>query len=294
MAQAGQTPRDEIDPTQATSPDLNRRAFVGVAAAAAGAGGAATALAQSAPLGQAGPTQVPEDDPAIAVERVALTAVGATVPAYAAWPRNAGSSTPSVVVVMHVWGVDSSIRDVVRRLAKAGFATIAPDLYARMNAPSGDGVTDSAIFRPYAKQLDRAVYDGDLAAAAAWLKSKFPSTKTGIIGFCMGGRMAMLAAIDNGAVFVAVCPFYGSLEGVDPNQLHVPVCGSYGARDTSIPSASVRAFAAELAVPNDIRIYDAAGHAFADDRRAAYVASAAADAWERTIAFLTTYTAPSR
>lgn len=286
--------RDEIDPTQAISPGLNRRAFVGLATAAGAGAAAVPAFAQtSAPPGGPHPPIAPENDPALTVERVLLDRPGIAVPAYAAWPKNAGPSVGSVVVVMHVWGVDVSIRDVVRRLAEAGFAAIAPDLYARSNAPSGDGVTDIATFRPHSKQLDRTVYAGDIGASARWLKSKFPATKTGIIGFCMGGRIAMLAAIDNGDAFAAVCPFYGPIEDVDPAAIRMPWCGSYGARDTGIPAASVKAFAAALAVPHDLRIYDAAGHAFMDDQRSAYVASAAADAWARTVAFLKKYAASS-
>ena len=99
----------------------------------------------------------------------------------------------------------------------------------------------------------------------------------------------MLAAIDTDRLFAAVFPFYGSLDGVSPDAVHVPVCGSYGARDTSIPADGVRAFAAALRVPNDIRIYDDAGHAFFDDQRASYVAGAAAGAWKRTLAFVEKY-----
>ena len=190
---------------------------------------------------------------------------------------------------MHVWGVDTSIRDVVRRLAKAGFAAIAPNLYARFGAPSGDGATDVTVFRPYAKRLDRNEYSGDIRAAALWLSAKFSGTKIGITGFCMGGRVALIGSIDNAALFSVVAPFYGPLADVDPKAVHVPVCGSYGGRDSSIPVESVRAFAAALSVPNDIRIYDEAGHAFFDDQRASYVASAAADAWKRTIACFEKY-----
>jgi len=280
----------DVDPTQATSSDYNRRAFVSIAAAAtASIGAAARSLAQPAALGHVHPPLVPESDSAISAEQVVLSVADAKVPAYASWPLQAGPKTPSVVVIMHVWGVDSSIRDVVRRFAKAGFAAVAPDLYARFGAPSGDGRTDSATFRPFAKRLDRQQYDADIRAAAAWLKAKFPSTETGIIGFCMGGHIALLASGDAGEMFAAVCPFYGSVEGVNPDALRIPVCGSYGARDTSIPAADVRAFATALRVPNDIRIYDDAGHAFFDDQRASYVATAAEDAWKRTLEFLERY-----
>ncbi len=271
----------EIDPTQAASERLNRRVFVRLSAAATLAA-SAPAGAQE-PLGKPHPPLAAENDPAISVEHVELKRPDAIVPAYAAWPVAAGPGTPSVVVVMHVWGVDTSIRDVVRRFAKAGFAAIAPDLYARFDAPSGDGATDVTVFRPYAQRLDRTEYSGDIRSAALWLAPKFPGTKIGITGFCMGGRIALIAAIDDVDLFAVVAPFYGPLDEVDPKAIHVPVCGSYGGRDASIPVESVRAFAAELTVPNDIRIYDEAGHAFFDDQRPRYVASAAADAWKRTL-----------
>jgi len=276
------------DPTNATSLDLNRSAFVGIAAAGTVVAAPSIASAQTK-LGETHPPLVPEDDPAIASDRVELRRPDTVVPAYAAWPVRALFNVPSVVVVMHIWGVDTSIRDVVRRFAKAGIAAIAPDLYARLNAPSGDGSSDAGTFRPFAKQLDRKQYDGDIRAAALWLSAKFPSTKTAVLGFCMGGHIALIQAIDNGDVFSAVCPFYGSLKDIDPDNIHIPVCGSYGARDTSIPADDVRTFRTLLRVPNDIRVYATAGHAFFDDQRASYVAAAAVDAWKRTLAFLREY-----
>lgn len=283
----------DVDPTRATSFDVGRRSFVGLAAAAtAGIGAVARGIAPPAPvMGRTHAPLVPEDEPGIVVDRPNLSVEGSSIASYAAWPKQKDANTPSVVVVMHIWGVDTSIRDVVRRFAAAGFAAIAPDLFARFNAPSGDGSTDASTFRPFAKQLDPKQYVADLVAGADWLAARFPSTKTAIMGFCMGGHIALVTASQTGKRFVAVCPFYGSPEGVDPSTIETPVCGSYGARDTSIPAASVRAFASALTVPNDIRIYDDAGHAFFDDQRPAYVASAAADAWKRTITFLQKYSA---
>lgn len=266
----------DVDPTKATSPDLNRRTFVGLSAAAATSGPVTRAL-------------IPENDPAIVTEHVTLRRPDTEIPAYAAWPADARPNVPSLVVVMHIWGVDISIRDAVRRFAKAGFAAIAPDLYARFDAPSGDGVTDIDVFRPYANRLERRQTDGDLRAAALWLTMKFPLTKCGITGFCMGGHVALLAAIDDPDLFSAVCPFYGSLKDITPDQIRVPICGNYGGRDTSIPAADVRTFRDGLHVPNDIRVYDSAGHAFFDSERASFVPSAAADAWKRTVKFLAKY-----
>ncbi len=262
------------DPTQAASGSVSRRFFVGISAAAT-LSGPDLALA----------------DPSISAQWLGLSLPDADVRAYSAWPAGAGPKTPSVVVIMHIWGVDTSIRGVVERLAKAGFAAIAPDLYARFGAPNGDGATDSGVFRPYAKRLDRAQYDGDIRAAAGWLAQKFAGTKSAIMGFCMGGHIALLAAIDDADRFAAVAPFYGAVEGVDPTAIRMPLCGSYGGRDKSIPADGVREFAAALKVPNDVRIYDEAGHAFCDDHRASYVKDACADAWQRLTAFLTRYLA---
>ena len=280
----------EIDPTQATSLELNRRAFVGISAAAtAGLGTAGAALAQQPATGQPHPPFVPENDPKISVEQVDLKRPDGAVKAYAAYPMHTRPNVPSVVVIMAIWGVDAQLRDIVRRLARAGFAAIAPDLYTRLNPPNGDGSTDIDAFRPLAKQLDRKQYDGDIRAAALWLTTKYPGTKVGIMGFCMGGHIALIQAMDNADVFTVSCPFYGSLNDINPDKIHIPICGSYGARDTGIMAEDVRAFRDELRVPNDIRVYNSAGHAFMDDTRPSYVAAAAVDAWKRTIDFLEKY-----
>lgn len=274
----------EIDPTQSTDPRVPRATFLGAgAAAAAGTATFGSAFAQT-PLGKPHPPLVPEDDPTISVERVRLQTADGIIPAYAASPRAATASTPGVVVVMHVWGVDTSIRDIVRRLAKDGFSAIAPDLYGRMNAPSGDGATDFSVFRPFAQKLVREQTASDLRAGAQRLNAR-----VGVLGFCMGGSIALRQTADNASEFAAVASFYGNPAGVDPAIVAIPIVGSYGQRDTSIPADAVHAFAQALHVPNDIVEYADAGHAFMDDQRSSYVPDAAADAWRRTLAFLTKY-----
>jgi carboxymethylenebutenolidase len=101
----------------------------------------------------------------------------------------------------------------------------------------------------------------------------------------MGGHIALIQALDNSDVFDAVAPFYGAIKDIDPTELHIPVCGSYGEKDTSIPAEDVRTWRSALRVPNDVRVYPSAGHAFFDDTRSSYVASAADDAWKRVLAF---------
>lgn len=268
---------------------MDRREFTSSAGGAVSAAASMPVRPMPAPpttgFGQPHPPIVPENDIAITVERTQLRRPDGLLNAYAAYPKAIRPNTPGLVVIMHVWGVDAQIRDVVRRFAKGGFLCIAPDLYSRANAPSGDGATDAEAFKPFAEALVRKQYDGDLRAAGLHLLSKAPQCKLGVVGFSSGGQLALIQALDNSDVFDAVAPFCGSLKDIDPTQIHIPVCGSYGEKDPSIPGDEVRAWRGVLRVPNDMRVYPSAGHAFFDDTRSSYVASAADDAWKRTYNF---------
>jgi carboxymethylenebutenolidase len=300
----------EIDPTASTALELKRRAFIGMSAGAAAFGASiAHALAADQDLGKPHPPLVPEDDPAITVQRVRLARPQGAIDAYAAYPRATAGDRPGIVVSHHLWGVDAQLRDVVRRLAKSGYVTIAPNLYTNLGAPSGDGATDYKPFGEIAAKLEDATVDGDLQSGAYWIRERVGQRplqrppKIGILGFCMGGSNALRAAIDDKQVFDAAVIFYGKVRwGADnedgpitdmalawTDELKVPLMGQFGARDTSIKPDDVRAMQARLQVPNDIKIYDEAGHAFFDDTRERYVASAAADAWTRTLSWFGKY-----
>lgn len=281
-----------FDPEAATDAAFNRRVFVGLGTGAAFAGTASAALAANDGFGKPHPPIVAEDDPAIGVFRPKLPT---GISAYAAAPKTATHATPGVVIVQHIWGVDATIRDDVRRLAKEGYVTIAPELFDRDHPPSGDGADDYTIFLPFAQKLESKQVDADLAAGATWIRSRAGSSadarppKVGVIGFCMGGRIALSQAWRNPHPFDAAAIFYGSVAEQRAHDVRIPVIGSYGARDTGIPAPDVRAFFAALKPPHDVKIYDEAGHAFFDDTRESYVPSAASDAWTRTLRFFRKY-----
>ena len=289
---------------------MTRSVFVGISSGAiAAASSIASALADGATFGAPHSPLVSEDDPSISVERPTLVRADGSIDAYAAMPAANAAATPGVVVVQHIWGVDAVIRDIVRRFAKSGFVAIAPNLYARQHAPSGDGASDFKIFGPFGQALVDDQVDGDIRAAGSWIRSRpgvDPSarpTKVGLIGFCMGGSIALRNAVDS-PQFSAASVFYGkirqstSTEGpatemalAYADEIKMPLCGSFGARDTSIPVADVAALRKRLTVPNDLKVYDEAGHAFFDDTRPSYVATAAADAWSRTLLWFGKYVA---
>ncbi len=301
-----------VDPAQAISPALNRRVFVGLSVGAATlTAGTAGAFAQQE-YGKPHPPIVPENDPAITVRWVRLHWLDGDIDAYTAMPKDAPPTTPGIVVVQHVWGVDAVLRDVVRRYAKEGYVTIAPALYSRWNPPSGDGVTDINVFRPYANRLTDVQVDGDLSAGAQWIRMRANravtdhTPKVGITGFCAGAGVALRQVVDT-PYYDALVMFYGNvLQQADPTKgltptsfaylrnVKTPVLGSFGGRDQSpgILPDEVRAFQAALTankIPNDIKIYPEAGHAFFDDTRASWVPSAAADAWPRVLAWWNKY-----
>jgi len=292
------------DPMNATKPEVSRRGFVALGAGAAFAiANSAAAAAQTSGFGKPHPPIVAEADPAIVVSRPRLVpSAGGPIGSYAAVPRTLTRTTPGVVIAQQIWGVDTQIRDVVRRLAKSGFIAIAPQLFDRVDAPSGDGATDISAFTAAAqKMLAQGFVPTDLMAARDWVRTQAPDGKIGLLGFCMGGGITIQEVIGSNA-FAAASVFYGSVRPGTPSnaptttstfdftsRITTPLLGSYGARDTSIKAEDVTAMFSRLTAPHDVKIYDEAGHAFFDDQRPRYVPSAAADAWARTLAWFQKY-----
>jgi carboxymethylenebutenolidase len=295
---------DLTDPVNSTKPEFSRRGFVSLGAGAAlVAGNASAAAAQTDGFGKPHPPIVAEDDPAIAVSRPQLTPkAGGPIGAYAAMPRRVTARTPGVVVIQHIWGVDATIRDTVRRYAKNGYIAIAPQLFGRLAAPSGDGMTDFQPFSTVAGQMTaQGFVTTDALGAHDWVRAQAADASIGITGFCMGGGIVLQQIIDSKA-YAAASMFYGSVrpgtKNSDPttestfdftSRITTPLMGSFGARDNSIKPEDVRAMFARLTAPHDVKIYDEAGHAFFDDTRSSYVPSAAADAWARTLAWFKQY-----
>lgn len=292
------------DPVHATSAAFSRRGFVALGAGAAFAiANGAAAAAQTEGFGKPHPPIVAEDDPAISVFTPRLTPkAGTPIGGYAAAPRTLTHLTPGVVVTQALWGVDAQLRDTVRRYAKAGFIAIAPRLYDRAGAPSGDGTSDVSRFRDAAATMTAQGFaTTDLLAGHDWIRTLAADASIGITGFCMGGGIALKQIIDSKA-YAAASIFYGDVRPGTArdakttattfdyaSRITTPLMGSYGARDTSIKSEDVEAFFARLTSPHDVKIYAEAGHAFFDDTRSSYVPSAASDAWMRTLAWFRTY-----
>jgi carboxymethylenebutenolidase len=220
------------------------------------------------------------------------------IPAYRACPSK-GRNFPIVLVVQEIFGVHEHIKDLCRRLGKAGYCAVAPALYARQGDVSKIENIQDILTKVVSKVPDSQVMS-DLDAAATWAakNSRGSADHLAITGFCWGGRIAWLYAAHNPKL-KAGAAWYGRIEG-DRNEmtpknpidyagaLKAPVIGFYGAKDTGIPQESVERMRTALRVVDDkseINVYPQAEHGFNADYRPSYNKEAAQDAWRKMLAW---------
>jgi carboxymethylenebutenolidase len=190
---------------------------------------------------------------------------------------------PGVIVVHEWWGLDEQTKSIADRLAGVGYLSIAPDLFHGELA--GDREQAARLVEKH------SAAERDLVKVFDSLKQdKECSGTVGCVGFCFGGRMSLMLALQR--PMDAICTFYGGgmhrifdrLGG-----LKSPVLGLFGDQDESIPVERVREFERRLitlGLENEIVIYPDSGHAFfRDSDPAVYRPEAAADAWQRLTRF---------
>jgi carboxymethylenebutenolidase len=231
------------------------------------------------------------------VGEVKIPVEGGSIPGYRAMPDAAGPF-PTILVVQEVFGVHEHIKDICRRLAKAGYFAVAPALYAR----EGDvvGMSDiKQIMQVVVKVPERQVAS-DLDATAAWARStgKADTSKLGIVGFCWGGRQVWLYAAHNPKLRAGVA-WYGVLQrpknDMTPDnpidlvqRINSPILGLYGGADPGIPVAQIDAMRAALKAegkPSEIIVYPDTPHGFNADYRPSYRPQQARDGWKRMLAW---------
>jgi carboxymethylenebutenolidase len=213
---------------------------------------------------------------------------GKPVTGFLARPQHAKGPLPGILVIHEWWGLNDNIRDMARRLAGEGYEALAVDLYGGATAASPD----------QAMQLMQAVMKNpepakaNLRQAYDYLAAHEHAPKVAVIGWCFGGGWALETALMLPDKIAATVIYYGHLttDRAALAKLQMPILGFFGAKDQSIPVASVREFEAtlkSLGKPVEIHIYEDAGHAFANPSGTNYRPQAASDAWQRTVAFLT-------
>ena len=283
--------QEEFDTLVPPQGDFNRRTFVRTAV---GSGFAAAVLPVMAQ------TVIKTDSVGLVAGEVTIQVGGFKMPAYRAAPAGR-TGLPVVLVVSEIFGVHEHIADVARRFAKAGYFAIAPELFVRQGDAGSYGEIGKLIAEVI-NQVPDAQVMGDLDATLAWAKAEGADTsKSGITGFCWGGRITWLYAAHSPQIKAGVA-WYGRLVGV-PNPLmpknpvdvvatlNGPVLGLYGGQDGGIPQATVETMKAALAngsaaaKKSEFVVYPDASHAFNADYRPSYRKDAADDGWKRCLAW---------
>lgn len=214
---------------------------------------------------------------------------GKDVVGYLAEPAQ-GAAAPGMVVIQEWWGLNDQIRGVADKMAAAGYRALVPDLYrgkVALQANEAEHLMNSLDFGDAAGQ--------DVRGAVQYLKGS-GSAKVGVTGFCMGGALTLLSAVnvpetDAGVIWYGFPP----LEYVDAKKIKAPLMGHWATRDAAFPIAKVDELEKMLTAAGtgyEFHRYDAM-HAFANETADSknlpiikYDPVAAELAWGRTMAFL--------
>lgn len=197
---------------------------------------------------------------------------------------SADGSTAGIIVIQEWWGLNDQIRAVANRYAQASFTALAPDLY------HGRVTTEEDEASHLMEGLDWVgATEQEVRGAAQHLKDQ-GNTKVGVLGFCMGGALTVIAAVKVQEVDAAVC-FYGipPTDAADPAGTRIPFQGHFATEDQWCTPALVNDLEASLKTSGceyEVFRYQAEHGFFNADRPSVHDPAATALAWDRSVAFL--------
>lgn len=213
-------------------------------------------------------------------EKITFASNGGTCDGYLA-----DGGGPGVIVIQEWWGLVPHIEDVADRLATEGFTALAPDLYHGRSSSEPDEAGKLMMGLELAKAAK------DMSGAVDILQERTGRTRVGVVGFCMGGGLALVLACQRADAVAAVAPYYGVIPwpSAQPawEDLRARVVGEYAEVDDFAGPEAVRELESRLrALGKDATMHIHAGchHAFFNDSRPeVYDAHAASVAFTRTI-----------
>ena len=213
---------------------------------------------------------------------------GKSVNGYLAEPA-AGAKAPGMVVIQEWWGMNDQIKGIADKLAKSGYRALVPDLYrgkVALEANEAQHLMQGLNFGDATGQ--------DIRGAVQYLKQSSP--KVGVTGFCMGGALTVLSAVNVPEADAAVIWYgYPPLEYVDASKIKAPLLGHWATQDQAFVIGGVDALEKKLRDANvkfEFHRYNCK-HAFANETAdqkkldmLKYDPKAAEVAWKRTMDFL--------
>jgi carboxymethylenebutenolidase len=240
----------------------------------------------------------------MAPEWVSILVDGEDMRVYLSQPEGTGT-VPGVLVIMEAFGVNKHIQEGTDKLPREGYVAVAPVLYHRLGSNplfSYTGEDAEARTQAMSSLRDTGLVQ-DLTTTIAYLQghSQVRADRLGVVGFCVGGRIAYLAATSCPGLRAAVAYYGGRIplafgEGPSPFERtansHCPVRGNIGELDQNPTPDEVRKIETELKKHGklcDVKIYPGADHGFNCDERPSYHAEASKDAWGRTLGWFQQY-----
>ena len=197
-----------------------------------------------------------------------------------------GKPKGGLVVIQEIFGVNHHVRNVCGRFAALGYAAVAPAIFDRIEPNFECGYTASEVehARTFIPKIDWAKMMLDTAAA---IDAAGSAGKVGIVGYCLGGSVAFLAACKLDGLACAVGYYGGAIAKNADLKPKVPTLLHFGDQDQSIPLSDVEIVKAKR--PDvEVHIYHA-GHGFSCDERGSYNEAAHREALERTTSWLAKY-----
>jgi carboxymethylenebutenolidase len=266
--------------------------YTGSVAAAIAAVGPEVMAQTAPPTGTPANASVPEDAPDIQWFWVDYAGETGTLRAYFARPRFETRRVPAILVIHENRGLNDHIKDVTRRVARAGFIGLGVDLLSRVGGtdsfPTPMAATTALGGITPAQQLS------DLRSAIEFLKiaDYVRADRLGVVGFCFGGGVVYNLAF-NVPELIAAVPYYGT----PPNPL--PSLDNFNAKLLAIYSETdynqnsripeLLAGIVQRRKTIGLHLYQGTAHGFHNDTSPIYNPGAAADAWSKTIAFFNTH-----
>jgi carboxymethylenebutenolidase len=203
--------------------------------------------------------------------------------AYRADP--AGKSKGGIVVIQEIFGVNHHIRAVCDRLAAQGYTAVAPAVFDRQQPDFESGYTPDEIAnaRKFVANPDWGAMMRDVQASIDELKKEGP---VAIVGFCMGGSIAFLAACKLNDLSCAIAFYGGNIAKNADEKPKVPTQMHFGEKDASIPMSDVEMIKQKRGGDCEIYVYPDAQHGFNCEERGSYNEAAAMTARKRAYDFL--------
>jgi len=226
---------------------------------------------------------VPENDEDLKIEEVAYEGDGSSIKGYLAKPKKWKGKIGAVLVIHENRGLNPYIKDVARRVAKAGYIALAPDGLS----PKGGTPTNEDEARKLIGELDPQKNLNNYLKGLAFLREyKGANQKTGAVGFCWGGGLVNQLAVNDPLLNAGVA-FYGRQpEATDVSKIKARIQLHYGGLDERI-NAGIPAYEEALkkaGTKYELYVYEGVQHAFHNDSSTArYNEVAAKLAWERTL-----------